>query len=367
MNAAVRLRIEGLSVAYGGITVVHGVSLEARDGEFLTLLGPSGCGKSTILRTIAGLVEAEAGAVYIGDRCVTSPSAGVHLPPERRELGMVFQSYAIWPHMTVRENVAYPLRVRRKSEAETAKAVDDMRAVVGLSDYAERNATELSGGQQQRVAIARSLVFSPKLLLLDEPLSNLDQKLRLEMGAELRRIQSRADVTAIYVTHDQSEALMLSDRIAVLCEGRIEQFGSPEEIYERPATPFVSWFVGKANFLPCTVEGEAVRLEGSSYVVKVSGKRAANGPAMLSVRPEDFAVSGEGIGIPVVVRERHYIGERRQFVGDFAGTRVEFNADRAVTTAIGDTVMLRVIDLRGNVFPVAAMEEVRPYLREAGG
>jgi iron(III) transport system ATP-binding protein len=367
MNGAIRLRIDDLSVAYGGNTVVHGVSLEARDGEFLTLLGPSGCGKSTILRTIAGLVEAEAGTVYIGDRCVTNPAAGVHLPPERRELGMVFQSYAIWPHMTVRENVAYPLRVRHKPESEIAKAVDDMLAVVGLSEYAERNATALSGGQQQRVAIARALVFSPKLLLLDEPLSNLDQKLRLEMGAELRRIQSRANVAAIYVTHDQSEALMLSDRVAVLREGRIEQIGAPEEIYERPATPFVSWFVGKANFLPCTVEAAAVRLDNSSYVVTASGAGIANGPAMLSLRPEDFTVSSDGIGIPVVVRERHYIGERRQFVGDFAGTRVEFNADRAVTTAIGDTVMLRVINTRGSVFTIAAMEEVRPYIREVAG
>jgi ABC-type Fe3+/spermidine/putrescine transport system ATPase subunit len=283
---------------------------------------------------------------------------------------MVFQSYAIWPHMTVRENVAYPLRVRHKSESEVTKAVDDMLAVVGLSEYAGRNATELSGGQQQRVAIARALVFSPKLLLLDEPLSNLDQKLRLEMGAELRRIQSRANVAAIYVTHDQSEALMLSDRIAVLRAGRIEQIGAPEEIYERPATPFVSWFVGKANFLPCTIErgaaapGErrpiSVRLDNSSYVVTASGASAceANDPAMLSLRPEDFEVSLDGTGIPVVVRERHYIGERRQFVGDFSGTSVEFNADRAVTTAIGDTVMLRVLATRGSVFTVEGMAGV---------
>jgi iron(III) transport system ATP-binding protein len=366
VSAAVRLRIEDLRVAYGGVPVVHGVSLEARDGEFLTLLGPSGCGKSTILRTIAGLVEAEAGAVYIGAACVTRPAGGVHVPPERRDLGMVFQSYAIWPHLTVRENVAYPLRVRRKPQREITQAVDDMLDVVGLTGYAERNATELSGGQQQRVAIARSLVFSPKLLLLDEPLSNLDQKLRLEMGAELRRIQSRANVTAIYVTHDQSEALMLSDRIAILREGRIEAFGTPEDVYERPATPFVSWFVGKANFLPCTVEGETVRIAGSAYAVRPGRPGTADGPAMFSVRPEDFAVSGDGSGIPVVVRERHYIGERRQFVGDFAGTRVEFNADRAVTTAIGETVLLRILDARGSIFTVAGMEELRPYIREAG-
>jgi iron(III) transport system ATP-binding protein len=370
MSAASRLRIETLAVAYGGSTVVHGVSLEARDGEFLTLLGPSGCGKSTILRTIAGLVEAASGAVYIGDRCVTDPAAGIHVPPEGRDLGMVFQSYAIWPHMTVRENVAYPLRVRHKPEREIATAVDDMLALVGLSEYAGRNATELSGGQQQRVAIARALVFSPKLLLLDEPLSNLDQKLRLEMGAELRRIQLRTNIAAVYVTHDQSEALMLSDRIAVLREGRIEQIGAPEDIYERPATPFISWFVGKANFVPCTVEriiagagGPRVAVTAGTgryaVIAKGAGEFAPGDAAMLMLRPEDFAVGGDGPGIPVSVREVQYAGGRRQYTGDFAGNAVEFTTERAVSLAVGSGVSLQVAHDRGVVFSSAAVAELR--------
>jgi iron(III) transport system ATP-binding protein len=369
MSAASRLRIEALSVAYGESAVVHGISLEARDGEFLTLLGPSGCGKSTILRTIAGLVEAASGAIYIGDRCVTNPAAGVRVPPEGRGLGMVFQSYAIWPHMTVRENVAYPLRVRHKPEREISAAVDDMLALVGLSDYAGRNATELSGGQQQRVAIARALVFSPKLLLLDEPLSNLDQKLRLEVGAELRKIQVRTNVAAIYVTHDQSEALALSDRIAVLREGKIEQIGTPEEIYERPATPFVSWFVGKANFVPCTVErivdasGRRVAVTAGQgrYAVSAAaaGEFAPGEPAMLMLRPEDFTVGDDEPGIPVSVREQQYVGERRQYTGDFAGTAVEFTTERAVTLAVGDAVALRVVGDRGIVFKSAAVAALK--------
>ncbi len=370
MSAASRLRIDALSVAYGGTEVVHRVSLEARDGEFLTLLGPSGCGKSTILRTIAGLAEAASGAIYIGDRCVTNPAAGVHVPPEGRDLGMVFQSYAIWPHMTVRENVAYPLRVRHKPEREIVAAVDDMLALVGLSDYARRNATELSGGQQQRVAIARALVFSPKLLLLDEPLSNLDQKLRLEMGAELRKIQLRTNIAAVYVTHDQSEALMLSDRIAVLREGTIEQIGVPEEIYERPATPFVSWFLGKANFVPCTVERAVEGTNGSRLAVtagagryamnaSAAGEFAPGEAAMLMLRPEDFTVGNGGAGLPVSVREAQYVGGRRQYTGDLAGAVVEFATERAVTLAAGDAVSLEVIAERGIVFKSAAVAALK--------
>jgi ABC-type Fe3+/spermidine/putrescine transport system ATPase subunit len=206
VSAAVRLRIEDLRVAYGGVPVVHGVSLEARDGEFLTLLGPSGCGKSTILRTIAGLIEAEAGAVYIGEACVTRPAGGVHVPPERRDLGMVFQSYAIWPHMTVRENVAYPLRVRRKPQREITQAVDDMLDVVGLTGYAERNATELSGGQQQRVAIARALISDPTLIVADEPTGDLDRTTAEEILGLLERLNDELGKTVIMVTHDPKAA-----------------------------------------------------------------------------------------------------------------------------------------------------------------
>ena len=343
---------------------MHDVSFSVRDGEFLTLLGPSGCGKSTILRTIAGLLEADAGSVHIGNTCVSDPVAGVLVSPEHRGVGMVFQSYAIWPHMTVRENVAFPLRVRHTPAAEITSAVDEMLAVVGLGEFAERNATNLSGGQQQRIALARALVFRPKLLLLDEPLSNLDHKLRLEMGAEIRRIQTDADVATIYVTHDQAEALMLSDRIAVLKDGRIEQIAAPEDIYERPATPFVSWFVGKTNFLPCTVTALAdikdeeqqrmrVRIDGTTYDIEAAGPAgafAAGDAATLTLRPEDFVVSDAEAGLSVVIRKRQYLGERRQYTAQLGDVEIEFLASKALSYGLGDRVVLRADHGRGVVF-----------------
>jgi iron(III) transport system ATP-binding protein len=363
-----QLRVDRLRVSYARRTAVHDVSFSVRDGEFLTLLGPSGCGKSTILRTVAGLLEADSGSVRIGETCVSDPAAGILVSPEHRGVGMVFQSYAIWPHMTVRENVAFPLRVRNAPSAEITAAVDEMLAVVGLGEFAERNATNLSGGQQQRIALARALVFRPKLLLLDEPLSNLDHKLRLEMGAEIRRIQTDANVATIYVTHDQAEALMLSDRIAVLKDGRIEHIGVPEAIYERPATPFVSWFVGKTNFLPCTVIAVAevsnneqqqmrVRVDGTAYDIDAGGAPdafSAGDRATLTLRPEDFVVSDGEAGLPVVVRKQHYLGERRQYTALLGEIEIEFHAAKSLSYAAGERVVLRADHGRGVVFGAQA-------------
>jgi iron(III) transport system ATP-binding protein len=266
----------------GGIVAVGGISFDVADGEFLTLLGPSGCGKTTTLRLIAGLETPDGGAIAFGDRVVASVERGVFLPPEQRDAGMVFQSYAIWPHMTVFGNVAYPLRIRNVPRDETRSRVAEVLHTLGLDGLADRAATKLSGGQQQRVAIARALVGRPHLLLLDEPLANLDAKLRAQMRVELRELQQRLVITTIYVTHDQTEALVLSDRVLVLRDGRVEQRGTPREIYSRPVNRFVADFVGFSNFLPgrlLAIEGDraVVRLGDEGPVVRCRNQGAAVG------------------------------------------------------------------------------------------
>ncbi len=259
------LRLRGLRKAYGSVTAVDDVSLEVQQGELLSLVGPSGCGKTTILRIVAGLVEPDGGEVILGEEDITWK------PVHRRNVGLVFQSYALFPHMTVFDNVAFGLRRRRVPAPEVTARVGRMLELVRLPELGRRYPRELSGGQQQRVALARALVTEPRVLLLDEPLSNLDAQLRDEMRVELKRLQERLGTTTIFVTHDQFEALTLSDRIAVLDRGRLEQVGRPEEVYRRPATPFVARFVGRSNFLGGTVlrqeaERLRVRLDGGPEV-----------------------------------------------------------------------------------------------------
>jgi len=232
---------------------VPSLDLDIEEGEFLTLLGPSGCGKTTTLRCVAGLERPTGGQVSIGGQIVDDPARGVHVPPNKRDIGMVFQSYALWPHMTVATNVGYPLRMRKVSIKERAKRVRDVLELVGLEEYSTRMATDLSGGQQQRVALARALVADPRLLLFDEPLSNLDARLRQDMRTELREMHRRVGTTSIYVTHDQEEAVSLSSRIVLLNKGRIEQVGTPREIYWSPVSQFVADFVGYDNFLRAEV------------------------------------------------------------------------------------------------------------------
>jgi iron(III) transport system ATP-binding protein len=246
--------LEKVSRNFGEIVAVSGIDLRVNEGEFVTLLGPSGCGKTTTLRMVAGPEQNTGGRISIGNEVVSDAARGVFVPSERRRLGMVFQSYAVWPHMTVFENVAYPLRVRRRPAAEIKDLVLRALRLVEMERFAQRLAPALSGGQQQRVAIARALVFEPKVLLLDEPLSNLDAKLRLQMGDEFRSIQRRLGMTSLYVTHDQSEAMALSDRVVVMDQGRIQQIGSPEEIYRYPANRTVAAFFGTPNLLEANVE-----------------------------------------------------------------------------------------------------------------
>jgi iron(III) transport system ATP-binding protein len=263
-----RVSIESLEKRYSpkAAPAVPSLDLEIQEGEFLTLLGPSGCGKTTTLRCVAGLERPTGGRVSIGDEVVDAPAQRTHVPPEKRDIGMVFQSYALWPHMSVAANVGYPLRMRKVSVPDRARRVRDVLELVGLDEYAGRMATDLSGGQQQRVALARALVAKPRLLLFDEPLSNLDARLRQDMRAELRDMHRRVGTTSLYVTHDQEEAVSLSTRIVLLNKGQIEQVGTPREIYWHPVSHFVADFVGYDNFLAATVitagaHGVTVRLD----------------------------------------------------------------------------------------------------------
>jgi iron(III) transport system ATP-binding protein len=267
----IELSVENLHLSYGDVAVLKGVSMELQRGEIVSLLGPSGSGKTTLLRAIAGLETPSSGLIHIGDRPVFSSASRIDLPAERRELGLVFQSYALWPHRTVFDNVAYPLRLRRTPTPELRDRVQRVLAELGLVHLAERYPHQLSGGQQQRVAIARVLAYNPQVLLLDEPLSNLDAKLRDEARAYLRELIGRLQLSAIMVTHDQREAMAISDRILLLNEGRIEQQGSPEELYATPKTLFCAEFMGSNNVLTGIVsalEGEFAWVEGAGFRIR---------------------------------------------------------------------------------------------------
>ena len=317
------VRATGLVKTFGTVIAVNDLSFEARAGEFLTLLGPSGCGKTTTLRLVAGLERPDRGEIFVGDRPISSVASGLFVPPERRGMGMVFQSYAIWPHMTVFENVAFPLQELRVSRAETRERVMAMLSTVGLGDLHARPAPMLSGGQQQRVALARALVSNPQVLLLDEPLSNLDARLREEMRFELREMQAKLGITSIFVTHDQAEAMTLSDRIVVMNAGRIEQEGTPEDVYQRPRTRFVMDFLGRANHLPARIakgdDGSLVaEVEdlGCGMPVAGTGTWSVGQDVLLAFRPEAVeARAAERDGAWVgVVRSSVYVSGHVEYV-----------------------------------------------------
>ena len=297
-GAAPALSLRGLRKSFGAVVAVDAVSLDAAPGEFLSLLGPSGCGKTTVLRMVAGLIEPDAGEIRLAGEDVTG--VAVH----RRNVGLVFQSYALFPHMTVFENVAFGLRRRKVPGAELGPRVERALELVRLGPLGARYPRELSGGQQQRVALARALVTEPRVLLLDEPLSNLDALLRDEMRVELKRLQERLGTTMIFVTHDQAEALILSDRVVVMEAGAVVQSGRPEEVYRRPATPFVARFLGRANFLPGVVaardhEGIAVALDGGLRVMAAARDSVAGGARVqVAIRQESIRLAASADAHP---------------------------------------------------------------------
>jgi iron(III) transport system ATP-binding protein len=319
------IEVEDLVVRYGNVTAVGGVSFSVRTGEQLTLLGPSGCGKTTTLRAIAGLEQPTSGEIRISGKPVYGSARRVNVPAEKRGLSMVFQSYAIWPHMTVFDNVAYGLRVRRMSDAQIADKVHWALDMVQMGAFARRSASKLSGGQQQRVALARAFVFSPAVLLFDEPLSNLDAKLRAEMRLELRELQHRIGITSVYVTHDLEEALAISDRIVVMRDGVIEQVGTPSEIYHLPRNAFVADFVGSANLIrgrhrPDLSRDGLIVLEtsGGSLVYGVEYGRTVGAEGVFSVRTIHMVLSRETPAVqlnvwPVCVRRRVFQGDFTQY------------------------------------------------------
>jgi putative spermidine/putrescine transport system ATP-binding protein len=307
-----RLTLSHLTKRYGPTTAVDDVSIELGDNELLCLLGPSGCGKTTTLRMLAGFITPDEGDILIDDQSV------VRLPPERRPTAMVFQRHALWPHMTVSDNIAFGLQLRRIRRAQIAKTVEDALTLVGLPGKGKRYPHQLSGGEAQRVALARALVLQPRILLLDEPLSNLDAQLRLRMREEVRSIQQRVGITTVFVTHDQEEALAIADRIGVMQSGHLEQLASSDELYTHPATLFVAGFIGSMNLLPATVQDGTIRLGTLALPIPPGALLQGDGAVTVAIRPEDIALGGQANGVSCrgVVQQATNLGDHKILVLD---------------------------------------------------
>ena len=343
-----KLVLRNLGKTFGATAAVQDVSLTLQEGEFVSLLGPSGCGKTTTLRMIAGFITPSNGTIEMNGTVLSAPNRVV--APEKRGMSMIFQSYAIWPNMTVAQNVAFGLKLRKLPAAEQRARLDRILEVVRLRHLQDRYPAELSGGQQQRVALARAIVVQPEVLLLDEPLSNLDANLREEMRAEIRRLHDAFRITTVYVTHDQSEAMVTSDRIVVMNHGRIEQVDDPVSLYTRPRTRFVAGFIGRTNFLDGAVNGDVIAFPG--FTVRANGvAEGAQGEISFSVRPQDIAIyrqapndANGGWWVEAVVAERAYLGECwdygvRPMASDL---RLKVSAPPRAVYEAGDTVWLEI-------------------------
>ena len=357
------LEFSNVTKRYGDVVAVDGISFSVTAGELFTLLGPSGCGKTTTLRLVAGLEEPDEGEIFLNGEPIAAPNRGIFLPPDKRKMGMVFQSYAIWPHLSVFENIAFPLRVRREPAKLTKERVSEVLELVNLTGLEDRGATDLSGGQQQRVALARALVYSPSILLLDEPLSNLDAKLREQMRFELRTLQRRLKLSVLYVTHDQTEAMTLSDRIAVANKGRLEQVGTPMEVYETPTTFFVGDFLGRTVMLDGIVKKQTAErcvsiLNGSGnlFVKEDSFDRFGDGERVRIIsRPEDIDILPMGDVSPneviAKVEEVVYVGDHFEFSVSAGGRSSVLLAGKKQRYSPGSKVRLVLDPNRLTVLP----------------
>jgi len=330
------LEFRGITKRYGDLSVVDNFSLTVEHGQLVCLLGPSGCGKTTTLRLVAGFVEPSEGEIYVGGKLMSSPAYSV--PPERRNMSMIFQSYALWPHMTVAENIVYGLKLRKCDRATIGKKLDAILATTRLAALAQRYPGELSGGQQQRVALARALIVEPETLLLDEPLSNLDANLREEMRFEVRRLHDAYRYTTVYVTHDQSEALTTADLIAVMNAGKIEQAGTPEEIYNRPRSEFVARFIGSSNVIKGKARDKA-SIDFAGTALMCTGLPVKAGEQTpVSIRPHDIALSVSRFRedqnvMPATVVRQVFLGDRRDYL-----VEVEGGTQMRVVTGAGDSI-----------------------------
>ncbi|GHU44307.1 Fe(3+) ions import ATP-binding protein FbpC [Spirochaetia bacterium] len=350
---SVSIGIKNVVKRYGNMTIIPDLSLEIKNGEFFTLLGPSGCGKTTLLRMIAGFNSIEDGEIDFDGKVINN------IPANKRNIGMVFQNYAIFPHLTVRQNVEYGLKLRKLSKAGIKSKVDEILKLVRIEDYQNRLPERLSGGQQQRVALARAIVIHPSVLLMDEPLSNLDAKLRVEMREVIKDVQRKVGITTVYVTHDQEEALAVSDRIAVMKLGVIQHVGLPQEIYMRPANGFVSTFIGHSNLFNCTIDGTTLKFaDGYSIEMKNLTETSHNGIA--AVRPEEFVPSENGEGMQAKIVSRTFLGKYVQYKLEFKEGMVmpdqpsiEYSQDLGGVIHLyntGDAIFLKPNPLKINVF-----------------
>lgn len=335
--------IKGVTKSFGNIKVLQEFNQEFEDGEFITLLGPSGCGKTTMLRLIAGFEKPSSGEIYIGDKLVSSEKEFV--PPEKRGIGMVFQSYAVWPHMNVFDNIAYPLKIQKLNKEEIEKRVSDVLKIVHLEQYRDRFPSELSGGQQQRVALGRALVAQPEILLLDEPLSNLDAKLREEMRYEIKEITKKLKITVIYVTHDQIEAMTMSDRIVLINKGEVQQVASPKEIYSKPKNMFVANFVGKVDFLRAKVENDRIILNNSNGQ-SLPNTSSLKGNVVVAIRPENVILAEDG-ELTAKVFSKFYLGDSNDLrveIGNGNILRIIARASTYDTLKEGEEVRIKILD-----------------------
>ena len=354
---SVAINIDNVVKKYGKLTIIDGLSLDIKPGEFFTLLGPSGCGKTTLLRMIIGFNSIEGGTISVDGTVVNN------IPTNLRNMGMVFQNYAVFPHMSVADNVAFGLKTRKMPKEQIAKAVDEILDVVKIKHLRDRMPSALSGGQQQRVALARAIVIHPQVLLMDEPLSNLDAKLRIEMRNAIKRIQQQIGITTVYVTHDQEEALAVSDRIAVMNNGVIQQTGTPQEIYQRPSNRFVATFIGLSNILPAKICGAGKSIDFGCYKVEMPNLQnglPAGQDVLVSVRPEEFIINKEGKeGLPATVVSSVFLGvHTHYFIKLDSGAEIEVISpsetgkllqDGTAIRLLVDTSKINVFDEKGDV------------------